>query len=97
MLQQHPEGTLLHLHIQPGASRTETAGRYNDSLKIRLQAPPVEGKANKALLAFLAKIFGTSRSRIVLLKGETSRKKTVLIKGIGLPEANAVLAPRLDP
>ncbi|QEC53850.1 hypothetical protein EDD80_10818 [Anseongella ginsenosidimutans] len=91
MIQPHAEGVILFLHIQPGASTTEVAGLYGDSLKIRVHAPPVDGKANKALLDFLTKLFDVPRSRVQLLKGETGRKKSVLIRGISLPAAKAVL------
>lgn len=91
MLQSHPEGSILHLYVQPGASKTETAGLYGNALKIRVQAPPVDGKANKALRAFLSGILSVPLSRIQLLKGETGRKKTVLIHGLPLQEAQTRL------
>lgn len=95
MLQLHPQGAVLRLHIQPGASRTEIVSEYAGSLKIRVQAPPVDGKANKALFAFLANVFEIPRSRMLLLKGETGRKKSVLLTGMDLAEARAILAPYL--
>lgn len=70
---------LLHCHIQPGAKATEVSGTHGDRLKIRLQAPPVDGKANDALLAFLAREFGVSKSAVSLLRGQSSRQKTVSI------------------
>lgn len=72
---------VLTLHIQPGARKTEVAGLHGEALKIRLAAPPVDGKANAALLAFLAKVCGVSRSAVVLVSGETSRSKRVRIAG----------------
>ena len=53
----------LTLHVQPGARRTEVAGMYGDALKVRLAAPPVDGKANEALVRFLAVSFGVHRGR----------------------------------
>lgn len=96
MIGSHAKGVLLHLHIQPGASRTEITGRYGDALKIRVQAPPVDGKANKTLLAFLSKLFGIPASRVQLLKGETGRRKTVLINGLDIVTARVVLS-QFDP
>lgn len=92
MIKLHPEGVILYLYIQPGASRTEVAGEYDGSLKIRVQAPPVEGKANKALVRFIAKTFGLAASRVDLLRGETGRKKQILLKGIPLTEVQTILS-----
>ncbi|MBB5017460.1 hypothetical protein HNQ59_000724 [Chitinivorax tropicus] len=71
----------LTLHIQPGAKHTEIAGLHGDALKIRLAAPPVDGKANAALLAFLADRFGVPVRQVTLKTGETSRRKVVAIEG----------------
>ena len=70
---------VLTLHIQPGAGRSEFAGMYGDALKLRLAAPPIEGKANAELIRFLADLFGVPTRNIVLLRGETSRAKTVRV------------------
>lgn len=70
---------VLALHVQPGAKRTEVAGLHGDALKIRLAAPAVDGKANAELLRFVAATFGVPRTRVALLHGETSRRKTVRI------------------
>ncbi len=71
---------MLTLHVQPGAKRTEVAGVHGDALKIRLAAPPVDGKANAALLRFLAAAFGVPQRAVTLVRGETSRQKTVRIE-----------------
>ncbi len=70
---------MLALHVQPGAKRTVVAGLHGDALKIRLAAPPIEGKANAELLRFLAAAFGVPLARVALVRGETSRRKTVRI------------------
>jgi uncharacterized protein (TIGR00251 family) len=70
---------VLALHVQPGAKRTEVVGPHGDALRIRLAAPPVEGKANAELLRFLAEAFGVPRARVTLVRGEASRRKTVRI------------------
>jgi uncharacterized protein len=72
---------VLKLHVQPGARRTQAAGRHGDALKIRLAAPPVEGKANLALRRFLADAFGVPLRDVELVRGETSRDKVVRIAG----------------
>jgi len=67
------------LHVQPGASHTEVSGTHGDALKVRLAAPPVDGKANAELLRFLAEAFGVPRRNVTLVRGETSRAKVVRI------------------
>ena len=74
----------LTLHVQPGAKRTEVAGVHGDALKIRLAAPPVEGKANAELLRYLAEAFGVPQRAVTLVRGETSRSKTVRIVAASL-------------
>jgi len=68
------------LHVQPGAKRTEVAGVHGDALKVRLAAPPVDGKANAELLRFLADAFGVPLRQVALVRGETSRQKVVRIE-----------------
>ena len=75
-------GFNLKLYIQPGAKTTQVSGLHDGALKIRLAAPPVEGKANAALLAFLAKRFGCAKREITLLSGELSRHKVVQINRV---------------
>lgn len=76
------QGVTLRLHIQPGAKKTEVAGLHGEALKIRLAAPPVDGKANACLVAFLADRLGVARSAISLVSGEASRAKRVRIIGV---------------
>ena len=71
--------TTLTLHIQPGAKKTEVAGLHGDALKIRLAAPPVDGKANAALIDFVAERLGLAKSAASLKSGQTSRRKVLEI------------------
>lgn len=82
---------LLTLHIQPGAKKSGCAGRHGDALKIRLAAPPVDGKANEALLRFIAERLGVAKSAVALKSGQTSRHKVVEVSGSS-PAALAALA-----
>lgn len=84
---------MLAVHAQPGAKKTEVAGRHGDALKIRLAAPPVDGKANDTLLAYLSDCLGVPRAAIRLISGETSRQKRVLIAGQAGDRVRAVLLP----
>ena len=80
-LRQGERQTTLTLHIQPGAKKTEVAGEHGDALKIRLAAPPVDGKANAALSAFVADRLGVAKSSVSLKSGQTSRRKVLEVTG----------------
>ena len=71
----------LTLHVQPGAKRSGITGLHGDALKIRLAAPPVEGRANEALLKFLADVFAVPLRNVELHQGGQSRHKVVAISG----------------
>jgi uncharacterized protein (TIGR00251 family) len=71
----------LTLHVQPGAKRTDVAGLHGEALKIRLAAPPIEGRANDALLKFIAESFGVPLRQVELKQGGQSRHKVVAITG----------------
>ena len=77
-----PESTLLAIKVILNASRNQIASRENDTLKIRIQSPPIDGKANKAFIAFLSKQTQLSKSRITLQSGETGRQKWIAFSGI---------------
>ena len=74
------EDLILDCHLQPKASRDEFAGLHGERIKIRLTAPPVDGKANAQLLAFLAAAFAVGKSQVSLESGQQSRQKRVRIK-----------------
>lgn len=74
-------GCLLTLHIQPGAKKSEVVGAHGDALKIRLAAPPVDGRANEALIAFLAARLGLPKSSLTLKSGQSSRRKRIAVSG----------------
>ena len=70
---------ILHLRIQPRAAHDEIAGPLGNTLKIRLTAPPVDGKANERLRKFLSEQCGVAKSQVTVLSGDTSRDKRVRI------------------
>ncbi|MSR64261.1 MAG: YggU family protein [Verrucomicrobiae bacterium] len=80
-LRQTAKGVIIHVHAQPNARRSEIAGTHGEELKIRLQAPPVDGKANAALIKFLCAVLDVSKSEIEIVRGETLRSKQVLVRG----------------
>lgn len=84
----------LTLHVQPGAKRSEIAGLHGEALKIRLAAPPVEGRANEALLKFIAKLFGVPLHQVELRQGGQSRHKVVAVTGSGIAPEDLLKPPR---
>ena len=70
---------ILSVRLQPKASRNEIAGVQDNQLKVRLTAPPVDGKANSALCKFIAKRFAVANSQVTLLSGAQHRQKRLLI------------------
>jgi len=82
-----PGGVQLQLHVQPGASRTGLAGTHGDALKVRVAAPPADGRANRELIEYLAEFLGVARGNLTLLKGENGRRKTIVVLGVSLEEA----------
>jgi uncharacterized protein (TIGR00251 family) len=88
---------VLTLHVQPGARKTELAGEHGGALKVRLGAPPVDGKANDCLIAFLSERLGVPKARVVLEAGSTSRQKRVRVLGMEAGLVEAALTPRAMP
>lgn len=86
------DGVLLAVYVQPRSSSNKIAGLHGDALKICLTTPPVEGKANKAIIAFLAKFFGLQKSSVTIKSGKKSRTKNVSLSGINRTEAEKMLA-----
>ncbi len=76
-----PDGLRIEVHLQPGARREAFAGMYGERLKIAVSAPPVDGRANCAVIRFLADFFGVAARNVELISGEKSRDKKFLIRG----------------
>ena len=73
---------ILDLHVQPGARTSEFAGRHGDRIKVRLAARAVDGKANEALIEFLAAHYGVAKRDVRITAGLKSRQKRVVISGL---------------
>ena len=86
------EAITLILHVQPGAKRSEIAGLHGDALKIRLAAPAIEGRANEALLRFIAECFGVPQRNVQLRQGAQSRHKRVEVRGSAVEPENLLKA-----
>lgn len=85
-------GTVIRVYVQPRASKNELAGVHEGSLKVRLTAPPIEGKANKECISFLAKLFNVPKSSIEILQGQKSRHKKFLLRGLPTKKAARLLS-----
>ena len=99
MLRATPAGVTLAVRAHPGAKRTAITGIFGEGasaqLKIAVQAPPVEGRANAALIAFLADTFAVPKGAVELISGELSRSKVFLLRGVTMARSTAVLAQRI--
>lgn len=84
-------GVEVRIFVQPRASRNRIVGVQGDELKIALTAPPVDGAANKACLAFFARLCRIPKSNVILISGETSRHKRLLLEGVGAEQVERLL------
>jgi uncharacterized protein (TIGR00251 family) len=83
-----PAGVRLAVQITPNAKKTEVVGVLDEALKLKLQAQPIEGKANEALVKFLAKALGVPRSAVAITHGLTSKRKLVEVASASLTPAD---------
>ena len=83
---------ILDIRVVPRSSRSEIVGRLDGALKVKLAAPPVDGAANAELVKLLAKAFGTARSNVEIIAGETSKHKRVRITGVSQADIDRVLS-----
>ncbi|MEM8886236.1 MAG: DUF167 domain-containing protein [Planctomycetota bacterium] len=90
----HPEGAVLRVRVSPGARRDRVLGLHGGALKIAVRSPADRGRANRELLATLARLFGTASPE--LLRGETARDKQVLFRGVDEAHLRSVLATVCD-
>ncbi len=99
MLRATKDGVTLAVRAQPGAKRSAIVGVYGEGasaqLKIAVNAPPVEGRANEALIAFLAALFSLPKKSIELTSGASSRSKALLLRGISHAQAESAIKSAL--
>ena len=100
MLRAAADGVTLAVRAQPGAKKTAILGLYGEGsaaqLRIAVHAPPLEGRANAALIDFLAEIFSIPKSAVQLVSGELSRSKVFHLRGLTVAQASAVLSGMVD-
>jgi len=90
------DAVVLHVHVQPGAGRTTVVGRHGDAVKLRVAAPPVEGRANSAVTELLADLFGIKASAVELVAGGKSRVKRFRLRGVDAETLDARLDAAVD-
>jgi len=95
-LRETADGVVLDVSVVPAAKRTEAIGLHDNALRVRLSAPPVDGKANEALLRWLALDMGQPRRVVTLIRGMSSRRKQVLL-AVPLPLVVSWLSRVLPP
>ena len=91
-----PDGIVLRIHVQPGAGRSAVVGRHGDALKVRVAAPPVDGRANEATRTLLAEALAVPEGDVELTSGQSSRSKRFRLRGIDAEEADKRLRVALD-
>lgn len=92
-VEEDGEGCVFYVRVTPRGRRDEVTGLVGDALKVRLTAPPVEGKANLALQRFLAARLGVSLADVEVLSGHTSRRKRVRVRGVPADAVRALVGP----
>jgi len=88
-LAETPEGVVVAVKARPRSSRAGLDGFFDGALKVRVRCAPVDGKANKELVETLADVFGLPKSAVVLLSGETSKTKRILLRGVSPEKVRA--------
>lgn len=83
--------TLIKVRVQPGARRDEIVGFQGDVLRLRVKAPPREGRANLAVAGLLAKKLDVARSQVRILRGHAAREKVIAVEGIEPARARVLL------
>jgi uncharacterized protein (TIGR00251 family) len=91
------DGVSFYVQVQPRASREAIEGEYADALRIRLTAPPVDDRANEALVCLLAERLNVTRAAVRIVAGEKSRRKRVLVAGVTREQVLALLAAAKRP
>jgi uncharacterized protein (TIGR00251 family) len=94
-IQESAKGISFAVKVHPRARKNAITGVVGDALKLALTAPPVEGKANQAVIEFFAALFQIPRSSVTIASGETSRNKVIRIAGVSKPAAEQRLVANL--
>jgi len=90
-------GATFSIRVQPRAKKNAITGEMGDALKLALTSPPVEGRANKAVIEFFAKLLNVSRSSVTIAAGESSRNKVVRVAGMSADSLRTRLQTAMQP
>lgn len=93
---QQRDRVLLSLYIQPRSSRNRIVGLHDKAVKLSITTPPVDGKANKAVISYLAKLFGLPKTALCIVQGEKSRAKLVALSNISLEKVAEIIGAQLS-
>ena len=91
LLRSDQRGVIFKVRVIPKSNKDEIVGVYGDALKLKVAAPPVRGKANEAIVSFLGSILGVSSDRVMIIQGERSKDKTILVWGKKIEEVKESL------
>ena len=91
-IRETADGVVFRIRVVPKASRSEASGIQGDALRLRINAAPVEGKANDECIRLLAEILGVKRGQVAIIAGHTARTKTVAVEGIETGSVAAILS-----
>ena len=84
IVRPHKKGVELNIHVLPRSSQSKITGLHGDFVKVKLTKPPVDGQANAECCRVIAKYFGVSKSQVSVLKGASSKQKTLLVEGVSV-------------
>lgn len=90
-LKERDDQVSIEIIVVPNARKTEMVGEHDGRLKLKIHAPPVDGKANEEIIRFFSDVFSLPKSRIRISHGESSKRKTVVVAGVSLELAQKLL------
>lgn len=96
MYKETTEGIVLQIQVLPNAPKSQIIGEHNQALKIKIKSPPVDGKANEEIIRFFSQIFQISKSKIEVLRGEKSKIKSILVRGLNLSQVKDAIQKQID-
>jgi len=89
-----PDGATFQVKVQPRAKKSAIAGEVGEALKLALTAPPIEGRANEACIAFLAELLNVPRSSVTIATGQSSRNKVIRVAGVSAAQVEKKLSKK---
>jgi uncharacterized protein (TIGR00251 family) len=92
-IKETTDGVVFNIRVLPRSSRCELTGIQDDALKLKITAPPVEGKANEECIGFLSKLLGIRKSSIKIIAGHKTKNKRVLVSGIKKEDIESIIGP----